>query len=368
MDVSGDLEAAMSAEHRLRCLGVGTMVFGMSLLAGTALPVVTAGPASAVGVTTFVANYAGWDPHDAVPGDGVCADTLGRCSLRAAIEEARSVQGPVEIDLIVGVYSMHRNGPLVIEPGQDISIVNRTSSPAPVTLDRSDLSDRVFEIRAGASLTLDGLVVRGGGSFWGYWGAPSIPHGGGIFNEGTLVMRNGGFTRNWADSGGALSNDVGARATLVNVMFFGDNNWWVTPTGDGDQIENNGTMSLVHVTVQARPGSLKAGIVNNGSLVAENSLFLGNIAQNQEGPNCRGDQIKARYTISEDMSCGFGPAWDGLNKVWPLSPRSPAVDHASSITTGGRDWAGNPRPVDGNCDGIAAADIGADEYQPANPC
>src|SRR5207237_3954619 len=33
------------------------------------------------------------DTHDASPGDGVCADALERCSLRAAIEESNATAG-----------------------------------------------------------------------------------------------------------------------------------------------------------------------------------------------------------------------------------------------------------------------------------
>ena len=45
-------------------------------------------PAAAV---TFTVNTT-TDTHDATPGDGICADSLGHCSLRAAIEEADALQ------------------------------------------------------------------------------------------------------------------------------------------------------------------------------------------------------------------------------------------------------------------------------------
>ena len=42
---------------------------------------------------TFTVTYAG-DTADASPGDGTCADSLGRCSLRAAIQESNWSHGP----------------------------------------------------------------------------------------------------------------------------------------------------------------------------------------------------------------------------------------------------------------------------------
>src|SRR5438128_6853246 len=49
-------------------------------------------PAATRATTAFTVNVAG-DSHDANPGDGVCADAIGNCTLRAAIEEANALAG-----------------------------------------------------------------------------------------------------------------------------------------------------------------------------------------------------------------------------------------------------------------------------------
>src|ERR1700730_7424117 len=56
------------------------------LSAGTAawLPGVAQGQASSL---TFTVNTTA-DAHDAHPGDGICADAAGKCTLRAALEKA----------------------------------------------------------------------------------------------------------------------------------------------------------------------------------------------------------------------------------------------------------------------------------------
>src|SRR5260370_7790120 len=60
------------------------IVLAVALGAGATAAAADHGPAAAV---TFQVNSFN-DSHDAHPGDGRCADSVGVCSLRAAIEEA----------------------------------------------------------------------------------------------------------------------------------------------------------------------------------------------------------------------------------------------------------------------------------------
>lgn len=55
---------------------------------------------------------------------------------------------------------------------------------------------------------------------------------------------------------------------------------------------------------------------------------------------------------------------DPANGDLGLRPNSPLIDAGTNIGIPPRDIDGNPRPVDGNGDGVAVADIGADEYWP----
>ena len=52
----------------------------------------------------FVVNTTA-DTQDAVAGDGICADSGGACSLRAAITEANALAGADIITLPVGTYT-----------------------------------------------------------------------------------------------------------------------------------------------------------------------------------------------------------------------------------------------------------------------
>src|SRR5437870_10369966 len=46
------------------------------------------------------------DAVDASPGDGLCADATGACTLRAAIMETNALPGADEITLPAGVYAL----------------------------------------------------------------------------------------------------------------------------------------------------------------------------------------------------------------------------------------------------------------------
>ena len=57
---------------------------------------------------------------------------------------------------------------------------------------------------------------------------------------------------------------------------------------------------------------------------------------------------------------------DPANGNYALQQRSPAIDAGTAATNAqaGKDIRGTARPIDGNRDGTAAADIGAIEYVP----
>jgi len=59
--------------------------------------------------TTFIVNTTA-DTADAVPGDGICADSGGACSLRAAVQEANALAGPDTIQLRAAIYVLKRRG------------------------------------------------------------------------------------------------------------------------------------------------------------------------------------------------------------------------------------------------------------------
>ncbi|MFC0356191.1 choice-of-anchor Q domain-containing protein [Pseudofulvimonas gallinarii] len=108
------------------------------------------------------------DTPDATPADGLCADSAGRCSLRAAVMEANVAPAPVPaiIHLPAGDFLLALAG-----TGEDAAHSGDLDILHPVTvigagpaLTRIDgaAQDRVFEVHAGATLRLRRLAVLNG--------------------------------------------------------------------------------------------------------------------------------------------------------------------------------------------------------------
>ncbi len=60
---------------------------------------------SAAHAATFTVDSTA-DVNDAVPGDGICSDGSGSCTLRAAISEANALTGADTIILPAGTYTL----------------------------------------------------------------------------------------------------------------------------------------------------------------------------------------------------------------------------------------------------------------------
>lgn len=61
--------------------------------------------AQTVNAATFVVNTTGGG-NDAAPGDGVCADAQGNCSLPAALQETNALPGADRIEVPAGTYTI----------------------------------------------------------------------------------------------------------------------------------------------------------------------------------------------------------------------------------------------------------------------
>lgn len=93
-----------TASERGRPTGSSPIVSGPVRVFGTGTDsVFAAGPAFAVDTTA--------DTQDIAPGNGVCADANGMCSLRAAITEANAISDSNIITLPGGTYTESLPGP-----------------------------------------------------------------------------------------------------------------------------------------------------------------------------------------------------------------------------------------------------------------
>jgi CSLREA domain-containing protein len=181
-----------------------------SLLSGLLLTALI-GPANA-SVTFTVNNVA--DSVDINPGDGVCRDFHGQCSLRAAVMEANALSGAdvigfdPSIDGQVIRLQLHGAGENMAATGDlditdDLTIIGNGETK---TLIDGDAADRVFQV-LNHTLTLKQLTVQNGGGV--DWGA-----GIQVNNSGTLDLDSVHVTDNHA-----IGDDVLGGGIEVNGGF-----------------------------------------------------------------------------------------------------------------------------------------------------
>jgi len=124
----------------------GALVWGVTFTIGLGLLLSSPPSAFAAGFTVVSSG----DSSDAIPGDGVCADAGGDCTLRAAIEEANQLAGidAIDIDLpVAGVIAPASQLPTITD---SVTIRRAAAGPA------FDISG----VSAGAGA--HGFVINGG--------------------------------------------------------------------------------------------------------------------------------------------------------------------------------------------------------------
>jgi len=230
---------------------------------------------------------------------------------------------------------------------------------------------------------------------------PDVPFcfggdGGGIFNNGDLILKNTTITNSSAGdgtsgggNGGGIANQFGT-VTLINSTISGNSTGRIIgqlPTilsGRGGGISNwAGEVMLFNSTITNNSASTGngGGIENSaGSVSLVNSI----LADQLSGEDCLGQLVSAGHNLDSDGTCNLtqpndlpntdpvlGPLADngGPTETHALLRGSPAIDAGEVVCTDPdgapltTDQRGEPRPVDGNGDSITACDIGAFEAQ-----
>ena len=296
--------------------------------------------------TGFLVN-SNLDTVDTTPGDGVCADAAGNCTLRAAIQETNALPGADTITLPADTYTLSIPGidEDAAESG-DLDITDDLTingGGADTAIIDGGALDRVFDIAPGSATDISGVTVRNGSS----------SGGGGIGNEGTLTLNNSTLSGNTGrgisstgtvtinnstvsgntgrgianagtmtidnstvsgNSGGGIFNSgsgVGTM-TLVNSTVSGN----TKATGNGGGIFNSGTMTVTNSTVSgnetAHIEAQGGGIANSGTLTLTNSTVSGNLALTPFGGGgifSSGGTVNVKNTIIAGNSdlLGEGP-------------------------------------------------------------
>lgn len=181
-----------------------------------------------------------------------------------------------------------------------------------------DNASRVLEITYGNTVSISGLTIAHGL-------VPSSQAGGGIFNDGTLLVSSSTFNNNSASYGGGLLNQGTA---TVTCSTFNDN--LAADRGGGIfNVSGSGTTLVVRDCTFTRNTAAQAGgaVFNDtlGVLTIADSTISGNSAKN---PFSGGGGVYIGYyagfsvpaTISGSIIAGNN-ASDDINSV-PLDPAS----------------------------------------------
>jgi parallel beta helix pectate lyase-like protein len=224
--------------------------------------------------------------------------------------------------------------------------------------------DRLIHVLGpSGDLTIEGLTLTSGGT------APSPVAGGGIFNEGTLTVRNSAITENYgALGGGGISSDgeVSVENSTISANQTG---------GDGAGLEiDDGTASLRNLTVTGNELGL-GGLGDGGGVHAEagagvtlsNTIVAGNsyLAGPPLAPDCSGAIVSTgNNLIGSTAGCTFTATASDLLAVNPLLgplafnggptethallPGSPAIDKGAGCPA--TDQRGTARPQGPGCD------------------
>ena len=341
-------------------------------------------------------NWAGHKHGDLVKGRMVGKDAFAR--IQDGID---AVKVPGIVFVAEGTYRENvslRDRVYVLGSGADVTIIDGSGKKDPTIVASS----------VGKDTILEGVTITKGS---GRWLRGSYTYGGGVYiTKSSLTIRNTVITKNRATDGAGGVEAYDSQIKLHNNRIIDNRGWWggaisvhrsqveivgnvieqhrcgygggvlITESSNASIVNNQITRS--HVSAIAVMRSSTASIVNNticsnkskGIVVGERSRTKSVVAIT----NCilwgNGDDLvrcAATYSNIEDGDEGKGnlsalPLFVGGSEGdYRLKPNSPCIDAGTHKGIPTSDLQRNPRPVDGDGDRVAIADIGAYEYVPA---
>lgn len=300
-------------------------------LVATLLPLAPGAPASAAPAKTFTTDE-GSSEHDAAPGDGVCLTSLGGCSFQAALDEAIALRkGTIVVDVEGGAGPTSVRGSIVVRGESRTTDVSfsalRVERGATLVLQNAELVDAEVSPVVRGRLVLDRVVQLAGST--------------------------------------ALRIDPSGSATLHNSLIVLDG-----------PIHNLGSLLLSYSTLRVPPEARGIQTSAEGITRLVASHLYGDRSTGSRA--CGGTRpVSLGYSSAVDGSCGLtGPTDIGVLPPASEDELTPAADspRVDAIPVGAvgcgtdvvEDYAGRPRPAEGNGDDTVGCDVGWIERQPGD--
>ena len=162
--------------------------------------------------------------------------------------------------------------------------------------------------------------------------------GGGIYNNGTLILNNSTVDGNTAANAAGIYNECGHTATIINSII--SNN--ISIGGSGG-IGSCGTLNFYDSTLSGNTASFGGGLSNGGFANLANSTISGNRATNNKGAGIYNSNSATVHllntTVTNNRADGFAAAG-----IWNENSTSTTVRARNTIIAG--NISGNGNPVD----------------------
>jgi CSLREA domain-containing protein len=269
----------------------------------------------------FHVNHAG-DTHDVVPGDGVCLDAAGYCTLRAAIDETNELAGSqvvtMDAELTIELASGAKDDTNVAGDldvldeltiwGNGSTVAGPAGGPdwvfgvfdATLRLERLTVSNGTWGVSIEGRLELVESTVTGMSGIALFVGhaatlevlRSTVSHndGGAIFNQGHVVVDSSTIAHN-------RSNDHG-------VVVYSYSEEASAEIRSSTLAQNVGEESIAHGT---QP--------HDGLTTVSNTVI-----ETREGVSCSESVISLGHNLDDDGTCGFTHASDLASGRAALGP------------------------------------------------
>ena len=204
----------------------------------------------------------------------VCGSPTTTVTTMAALRAAVADACISTINITPGTYDLTSSGSGEMDIDRDLTI--QSTGGGEVILDGANTS-RIFDVQSGVNATLTGLTITRG---------YSPVDGGGINNQGTLVIENGLFFDNRSGDDGAALENAGGSVIIRNSTFSSN-----LAGDDGGAFQSDGgSVTLIHVTMVGNQAGMAgdetggAFKLTGGATVSMNNSLLGDNIQGGGSP------------------------------------------------------------------------------------